>query len=274
MRKVLAVFDGAHYVQALPDFASDLNNAAPLLLTGVFLPSVDYAAATSYLYYGNAVVPAYLEEYEEDPVLIDRNVKVFESFCGQHSIRSRVHRDAKKHIAKELKYETRYADLMLLSSAHFYENLGKGIHEEYLHDTLHYAECPVVLLPEKYVRPQSIIIAYDGTASCMHAIKQFVYLLPEFADLDVLIVYAGADDDDMPFTEMIAEYAARHFGNLAYYRLDADPSKYFNTWIQNKGVPMLVCGSFGRPFWSELFRKSFVADVIRDHKIPVFIAHL
>ena len=35
----------------------------------------------------------------------------------------------------------------------------------------------------------------------------------------------------------------------------------------------LVCGAFSRSLVSQIFRQSFVEDVLRDHKIPVFISH-
>jgi hypothetical protein len=34
-----------------------------------------------------------------------------------------------------------------------------------------------------------------------------------------------------------------------------------------------VCGAFSRSMLSQFFRHSFVEDVIRNHKIPVFISH-
>lgn len=273
MKKVLVVFDGAHFPAALTDFAIHLNNISPIMLTGIFMPSVDYAEATKYLYYGNAVVPAYLEEYDLDPSLIEKNIALFEDFCRTNHIRHQVHKNIKRQLVKELKYESRYADLMLLSSSRFYENLGPDIQKEYLHDTLHLSECPVLLLPETYTPTQNIILAYDGSASSMYAIRQFIYLMPEFTDLETLVVYAGTDKEDIPFVDLIQEYAPRHFDKLAYYRLDIDPKKYFNTWIVNKGAPILVSGSYGRSSWSELFRKSFVSDIIKEHKLPVFIAH-
>jgi hypothetical protein len=36
---------------------------------------------------------------------------------------------------------------------------------------------------------------------------------------------------------------------------------------------MLVTGAKGRNGFSELFHRSFVADIIREHMLPVFIAH-
>jgi hypothetical protein len=36
---------------------------------------------------------------------------------------------------------------------------------------------------------------------------------------------------------------------------------------------MLVAGAFGRSEFSNLFKKSFLTDIIKDHKIPVFVGH-
>jgi hypothetical protein len=36
---------------------------------------------------------------------------------------------------------------------------------------------------------------------------------------------------------------------------------------------MLIAGGFGRSELSNVFSKSFVADIIKDHSIVVFVAH-
>jgi hypothetical protein len=69
------------------------------------------------------------------------------------------------------------------------------------------------------------------------------------------------------------ELVARHFSNLTLFRLDINPKKYFGTWMQEKKSAMLVCGSYGRSGLSQMFKRSFVTDVIADHRLPVFIAH-
>jgi len=273
MKKVLAVLDGAHFLAAISNFALHLNNIEPMLLTGIFLPSADYAAATEYLYYGNAVVPAYLEAYDTDPAVIKQNISRFESFCDTHHIRYRVHKEIKKDIVSELKLESRFADLMLLSDSEFYNNQGPDIQDEYLHETLHHAECPVLLLPDNNTVPDHIVLAYDGSASSMCAIRQFIYTMPELTDLETLVVYAGNSHDDLPFINQLKEYLPQHFNKLAYYRLDADPRKYFDTWITNKGNPLLVSGSYGRSPFSEMLRKSFITEIVKEHKLPVFVAH-
>jgi nucleotide-binding universal stress UspA family protein len=274
MKKILVVFDGAHFPTTTLDFALRLNEESPILLTGVFLPSVDYAEAMSHYHYGPAVAPLYMDEYEDDVVAIEENIELFETFCDDNHIRYTVHKDINKKVAKELKSETRYADLLILSSTHFYKNLGEKIQKEYLDHTLHQAECPVLLLPDGFIMPRNIILAYDGSASSMFAIKQFTYLMPQLTDMETLVMYADKSDEEIPFPSPIKEYAACHFNKPGYYKLTADPGKYFQTWIENKGATLLVSGSFGRSAFSELFHKNFLRDAIKEQKVPIFIAHL
>jgi hypothetical protein len=274
MKKVLVIFDGAHFPSSTLNFALDMNSRERILLTGLFLPSVDYADAMSYSLYGTALAPLYLEEYEDDAIAIKKNIEQFEHFCKQHNIRYKVHNDIRKKIVKELQQETRYADLLILSSMHFYENLGTMIQEDYIDNTLHQTECPIVLLPGAYTNPTSIVFAYDGSAASMHAIKQFDYLFPQWTDLETLMIYADDSTGDIPFLPLIKEYAGQHFSKLAYYKLNADPKKYFVTWIENKGATLVVSGSYGRSAFSELFRRNFLKDVVKEQLVPLFIAHL
>ena len=78
---------------------------------------------------------------------------------------------------------------------------------------------------------------------------------------------------EIPQEAFIEEWASRHFTNLTITSLQMDAKHYLATWLSDKKDSLLVSGSFGRTTVSQLFRKSFVTDVIRDHQIPVFIAH-
>jgi hypothetical protein len=103
----------------------------------------------------------------------------------------------------------------------------------YMKEILHSTECPILLLPERSDLPGSIVLAYDGTPSAVYAIKQFAYLFPELSDIPTYLVFV-------------------------------------NSWITGRENPWLVTGSYGR---SELSQLCFIAGMIREHKIPVFIAH-
>jgi len=91
MKKILVAFDGAHFPSSTLDFALEMNSEEPIVLTGIFVPSTDYAEAMSYYYYGNAIASLYREEYEEDAATIATNIALFENFCKEHHIRYKVH---------------------------------------------------------------------------------------------------------------------------------------------------------------------------------------
>jgi hypothetical protein len=56
-------------------------------------------------------------------------------------------------------------------------------------------------------------------------------------------------------------------------KLHLDPKDFFADWISNKKNAILVSGAFGRSSLSRVFKKSFVKDVIKEHKLPIFITH-
>jgi hypothetical protein len=136
------------------------------------------------------------------------------------------------------------------------------------------AACPVLVVPEQFDFPKSIIMSYDGKEDSIFAIKQFAYLFPEWSDLPTILVYAGKDTNgNLPNKEMIEELVRSHFSHFTSDYLEMDPRKYFPSWMMEKESAILVCGSFGRSGISNLFKQSFVKEIIGDHRLPVFIAH-
>lgn len=141
-------------------------------------------------------------------------------------------------------------------------------------EALHASECPIIVVPEEFDFPERNIMAYDGSDSAVFAIKQFAYLLPELCINETLMVYVSENNDfQLPDESNIEELAKRHFKNLDFLKLQVNAKKYFTTWLSEKKNALLISGSQGRSPVSELFRNSFVAEVIAEHKLPVFIAH-
>ena len=272
MKKLLCVFDGAHFSNGTVVFAAQLNDPEPILLTGFFLSSVDYADAMVY-YLGGLAAPMSLPASKSETEAIKSNIQLFKTYCVKNTIEHRVHWNGDINGLELLRKETRYADLLILSSDLFYSNLGKGLQQEYMHDIIHKAECPVVVVPEIYSFPQSVIIAYDGSASSVFALKQFAYLFPQLSENQTLVIYASPADNNIPDLPYLEELAARHFKNLSFYKLGVDPKKYFNAWITEQGNSILVTGAYGRSILSELLTNNFADEIIKEKKIPVFIAH-
>ena len=117
------------------------------------------------------------------------------------------------------------------------------------------------------------ILAYDGSASSVYAIKQFSTLFPAWRGNKTHIVYASVKGKEIPDRIYIEELAVRHFPNLIIDALQMDARKYFNTWLTDQPRSILVTGAYGRSSLSESLKNSFVAEIVMEHKIPVFVAH-
>lgn len=274
MKKILIAFNGTQFSTAAFEFARELNERQPVLLTAVFIPQVSYSNLWSYSI-GAMTAPVFAPMIEqEDDDQLKENIERFQTLCVKNNIAFRVHKDFSDVALPELKHETRFADLLLLSSEKFFENMIGGMPGEYLKETVHDAECPVLILPENYTFPQRNIIAYDGSPSSVYALKQFAYLLPELSNNDTLLVYSKDENNlRLPDEEFVEELATQHYKNLTLLKLQLESKKFFNTWLQETENPILICGSMGRSIFSQMFRKSFVSEIIADHNMPVFIAH-
>jgi len=272
MRKILLSFEGTDYSEGAFDFARRMNEGEPVLLTGVFLPQVDVANSWSYAYGGGSVYIPLIERVDAETV--EENISRFKAACARYGIDHRVHTNFSSYALPELQKETRFADLMILGGQLFYENLGTESPNEYLRDVLHEAECPVVVTPEKFNYPESIVLAYDGSSASVRAIKNFAYLFPELCELPATVAFASdKSGKKLPDEDYIRELVARHFSDLTFRELQFAPKDYFSTWMADQANPILVTGAFGRSGFSQIFRHSFASDMITDHLFPVFISH-
>ena len=247
MRKLLIACDGTHFSEGVMGFTRLLNTHESVMATGLFMPQVVYANLWSYA--SASAGPEFIPLIEQDESDIVRtNIDRFSNYCIKHKIAHQVHKDFYDFALPELKRESRFGDLLLLGSESFYANLGTGQPNEYLTEALHTVECPVMVIPEQWSVPDRNILACDGSQASIFAIKLFSYLFPEFKNNKTLLI-------TLPRT------------------LELDPRKYHATSMSEMKSSVLVEGSYSRSFLSELLRHSFVASVIRDHKVPVFIAH-
>jgi hypothetical protein len=274
MRKILLAFDGINFSMGAFNFARRMNLHSPILLTGVFLPQINYANIWTYA--GTAAMsPMFIPMVEdEDAIAVEKNIAKFEALCDRNMIEYRVHKDFTDFALPALIKETRFADLLIIGSESFYENLGLNELNESVKDALHGSECPVLVVPEKFEFPQSNILAYDGSDDSVFAIRQFAYLFPELCTNNSLLIYAqGGAKKEIPDQSYIEELTLRHFPKLNISKLEINPREFFTKWMAKRKGALLISGAFNRSIFSVMFKKSFVTDVIRAHKLPVFVAH-
>lgn len=271
MKKIVLIFDGANFSDAAFDFAYHMNSIEPILLTGVFLSSRDYATAFQYGF-GGALVFTDWGLGEDDEQIAEKSIKRFESLCLNNGIDFRIHNGLGAYALTEINKESRFADLVIISSDLFYKNVGGEQPNEYMRSVLRDTECPIILVPEeKFQFPSSIILTYDGTEASVYAIKQYSYLFPEWRQKNTTLIYLG--NDSIPDQVYIEELALRHFKNLTLFKIGTNTKNEFMTWLASQKNPLLIAGAFGRSGLSEFFRRSFISDIIMNYKTPVFIAH-
>ena len=271
MKKVLIPFNGAKFSEAAFSFAITLNNSKSILLTGIFLSQVEFSNFFLLPRSLSKGLPLLEREVEDENIL--KNIELFTSLCEKNNISFRIHEDLDDFALPELVKETRFADLLIIGSEIFLKNISENSYDTFLKDALQHAECPVMVVPEKFNFPSLNLLAYDGSTSSVFAIKQFAYLFPDLCDNKTILVYSAAQAEGNPAMVNIEELTAIHFSNLAITVIDNKDEENLTEWVSKHTNPLLISGSFGRPGFSSLFTKSFVINIIHAQQIPVFIAH-
>lgn len=270
MLKVIVAFDGQHFSTGAMKMAQWLNTKTPVLISGVFISPVDYRDLLGYSGMGMGA-PVITVPFEQDDKVVEGTIRKFVQYCEMYNLEYSTHKDTDLFALEELSHETRFADLLIISSELFYENIEKSQPNDYLKKILHESECPVLLVPETFVEPTSVLLSYDGKASSVFAIKQFAYLFPQCCNLGTMLFHSNGDE--IPQAERLRELVERHYRPIDIEQLNEEDSVALHEWMLNVRHAILVSGAFGRNELSNLFRKSYITDIIKAHRIPVFIAH-
>ncbi len=273
MKKILLAVAENRLPEAAFEFIRQLNEINPVQVTGIFLREIFYTPDPAASYYGMVGMP---ENSPGTEVIVqqkfEKRFNWFEKACQKNNIEYRIHDDTDKLVVPELVKETRFADLLVVSAETFYKLSETTEPEGYLKSILHLAECPVLIVPSKFSFPEKIVLTYDASEGSVYAIKQFSYVLNELCDKETIVVFEASKEEEMPDAVLIHELAARHFNAPTFLMLHKDMLRV-PAWLKGLQSPILVAGSYSRSDFSEIFKSSFVSKIIRDHKMPVFIAH-
>lgn len=273
MKKIIIALDGRHFPQGAFEFAKNINATSKVLLAGVFLSPVDYSKVLAYTgMEGIVMMPEWFEKGEDD-VMANKNISLFKEACIAEGMEYRIHKDTDLMAIASLIEETRFADVLLISSDLFYENVQKEQPNFYLEEVLKKAECPVMLFPENYKKPGQIILTYDGSESSVFAIKQFAYVYPELTQNETILLSIAGQEEGLPEYGLITELVARHFPNLKIQTLAMTDKKDFTSWVLHQPPSFIVMGGYSRSMLSQLFKRSFASKVIHDIRMPIFISH-
>ncbi len=275
MKKIIIALDGEHFPKGAFEFAKYLNAKNEILLAGVFLSPVDYSRLMAYTGTGEgmAIMPEWLTK-NDDEEIINKNIKLFEDACIADGMHYRVHKDNDLMALSSLVEETRFADVLLVSSELFFKNIESKQPNFYLEEILKRAECPVMMIPENFTEPSQVVLSYDGGESSIFAIKQFAYLFPELVNKETILLSVTDDAaEGLPEYNMVSELLANHYPNLKIENIAVKNKHFFVDWLNEQPGSFVVMGAFSRGLFSTLFRKSFAKDVIQEVRMPLFISH-
>jgi hypothetical protein len=273
MKKVLLAFDGNHFSDTVFEFVKQMNSHQPVFAVGFFLPAVDYAELL-YSFGGVPAGPIYITEaVPGNSKIVKENIIKFRKLCVDNGISFAVHDSDTDHVMNMIRDETRYADLLLVDGKTFYENLGDEVHQEYVVNTLHKSECPVMIIPGNFHQPQSLIFSYDGTEQSVFAIKQFYYLFPFYSGMQVFLVFFASKEKDLPKREKIYELLKCYYKDITIIQQNIHHKDEIEEWLLKNRDPIFITGAYGRSQFSQFVHHSFVSTIMKNSKLFVFIAH-
>ncbi len=279
MKKIIAAFDGLQYGTSTRDYALDLAQKTNTHLVGVFMDDPTYTSYKIYeLLEGEEGVSASKLKALE---LKDKNARLaaaadFEKACQHAKLTFSIHHDHRIAL-QELKHESIYADLLIIDAKETLTHYREKKPTRFIRDLLGDAQCPVLVVPQKYKPINKIIMLYDGEPSSVYAIKMFSYLIPEFGLLDIEVVTVKNTDESkhLPNNKLLKEFMKRHFSKVTYTVLKGyAEAEIINYLKQGQENSLIVLGSNRRSNVSRWFRESMADGIMKnDVKIPLFIAH-
>lgn len=277
MKKIIAAFDGLKYSQSTEGYALYIARQTNTHLVGIFMDDPIY---TSYKIYQVIVKEGASDKEVKKYEAIDKATraaaaKTFETACQNAKLEYSVHHDRDIAI-NELKHESIYADLLIIDSKETLTHYTEKLPTRFIRDLLGDAQCPVLVVPPKHKPIKKIILLYDGEPSSVHAIKMFSYLLPQLKHLDteVISVKPAEETLHMPDNKLMKEFMKRHYPKAKYTVMKGlAEDEIVMRLKQEKENALVILGAYRRGLVSRWFRESMADTLMKEVKLPLFIAH-
>lgn len=278
MKKIIAAFDGLKYSTSTRDYAINIAKQTGTHLVGIFMDDSIY---TSYKMYDmldekGAVSEAKIKKLnQKDLAARTAAAADFEAACVKAGLQFSIHHD--KNVAiQELKHESIYADLLIIDAKETLTHYNEKLPTRFIRDLLSEAQCPVLVVPQKYKPITSISLLYDGAPSSVFAVKMFSYILPQLKDLATAVISVNPVNASlhMPDNQLMKEFMKRHYPKAKYIVkkgwAEEEIIKYLKAQQQNA---LVVLGAYQRGTVSRWFKESMADILMKEVKQPLFIAH-
>jgi hypothetical protein len=277
MKKIIAALDGLQYAESTEAYAVQIARQEKMHLFGVFLDDPTY---TSYKIYDlitkEGVNNTKLKKLEaKDKTTRTAAAENFESACRKSGITYSIHHDHNTPI-QELKHESIYADLLVINAKETLTHYPEKVPTRFIRDLLTDAQCPVLLVQDTYQPINKIILLFDGEPTSVHAIKMFSYLMPHLKELDTEVISVKPSDTSLhvPDNKLMKEFMKRHYPNANYTIVKGWPEDEIVKRLKKQAAgALVVLGAYKRGSLSRWLRESMADTLMKEIKLPLFIAH-
>ena len=278
MKKIIAAFDGLRFSESTKSYAVLLAKQSSAHLVGVFL---DDPGHTSYSVYdlafekGGLIGSTGKKWDKKDSKTKAIAVKNFELACQKEGLTYTIHHDRRVPI-RELLLESLYADLLVIDSRETFTNYQEKVPTPLIRDLLPHVQCPVLLAPHIFKPVTKLFLLYDGEPSSVHAIKMFSYVLPSLKQhpTEVITVNDPKLSLHLPENRLMKEFMKRHFPKATFTVLKGIAEPEIVDYLKKqKELPLVILGAYQRGMVSRWFRASMADTLMKDLKLPLFIAH-
>jgi nucleotide-binding universal stress UspA family protein len=277
MKKIIAAFDGLQYSESTRDYAIHLAKQAKAHLTGVFMDDRTYTSYKVYdLILKEGVAGNKLKQLEAaDQKKRDAAAADFEQACRSHGLQHSIHHN--RNVAlPELIHESIFADLLVINVKETLTHYPEKPPTRFIRNLLSDVQCPVLLVPPKYKPVEKIIFLYDGKPSSVYAVKMSSYLLPAFAHLEAEAVSVKKTETTLhlPDNRLMKELMKRHYPQVKYTVLKGFTEEEVVKHLKLQGEKaVVVTGAYRRSTVSRWFHESMADTLMKELKLPLFVAH-
>ncbi len=277
MNKIIAAFDGLKYSESTCEYAVDIAQTTKSHLTGVFLDDRTYTSYKIYeLVLDQGVSEKKLKTFKEkDNQTRAIAANYFEKKCQTAGINFNVHHD--KNVAlQDLLHESVFADLIVINHSESFTHYEEEYPTRFIKDLLSNSQSPVFLVPVSYNKIEKLIFLYDGTSTSIYAIKMFNYLFPQFENLPVEVISIKSMESTLhiPDYQLLKEFLKRHYSSIQYTVLKGIPEiEIVNHLKDEEDNVLAILGAYRRTMLSRWFKSSMADALIKELKLPLFIAH-
>ena len=111
--------------------------------------------------------------------------------------------------------------------------------------------------------------------SMVLAMKMLIYLLPEWANLETTLLYAGEMEEpvQLPGGNLAREWINDHFPRITYTLIPGREKEILSRLSAMDPSCMVVAGAYHRSRMSMWLSRSMADLLMREISLPLFVAH-